>query len=280
VVGEQSEICLAETTENGRILDENTLPAGLEAEVRREKVRVPDGRDGVWVADEIRRERAGQPAPDEPELDEADKDRETYYLYLTGKPKQAGEYLFVLWDGTIKLCSVTVLTERPEPTAAPVQPEQPTQSEQPAQQEPIVEETWVDFGQQDTTPTNPPAPAFILPDPSVSITGAATVQRGRVSDWRPWSQTPIIPAISGLCGTDRRGRPSAEKPAAALRILPPPPDRLTPEKPMTAHRTIPPLHRQAAAEKQAAALQTLTVRQDSFSFGKNAFSDLPAGPAR
>lgn len=178
VVGEQSNICLTETTENAMILDENALPEGLKYEVRREKVRVPDGRDGVWVADEIRRERAGQPAPDEPELDEADKDRETYYLYLTGKPKQAGEYLFVLWDGTIKLCSVTVLTERPEPTAAPAQPEQPTQSEQPAQQEPIVEETWVDFNQQDTTPTNPPAPAFILPDPSVSITGAATVQQG------------------------------------------------------------------------------------------------------
>lgn len=158
VVGEQSEICLVETAKDAMILDENALPNGLKAEVRREKVRVPDGRDGVWVADEIRRERAGQPAPDEPELNENDKDRETYFLYLTGKPKQAGEYLFVLWDGTIKLCSVTVLNERPEPTeqpAAPAQPEPPTQPEQPTQQEPIVEETWVDFGQQDTTPTNP-----------------------------------------------------------------------------------------------------------------------------
>lgn len=178
VVDDECEICLVETTKDAMILDENALPEGLEAEVRKEKVRVPDGRDGVWVAEEIRRERAGQPAPDEPELDEADKDRETYYLYLTGKPKQAGEYLFVLWDGTIKLCSVTVLTERPEPTAAPAQPEQPTQPEQPAVQEPIVEETWVDFNQQDTTPTNPPAPAFILPKPSVSVTGPESVKQG------------------------------------------------------------------------------------------------------
>ena len=178
VVDDECEICLVETTKDAMILDENALPEGLKAKVRNEKVRVPDGRDGVWVAEEIRSERTGQPAPEEPKLDEADKDRETYYLYLTGRPRKAGEYLFVLWDGTIKLCSVTVLNERPEPTAAPVQPEQPTQSEQPAQQEPIVEETWVDFNQQDTTPTNPPAPAFILPDPSVSITGAATVQQG------------------------------------------------------------------------------------------------------
>ncbi len=155
VVDEESEICLVETAKDAMILDETALPEGLKYEVRREKVRVPDGRDGVWVADEIRRERAGQPAPDEPELDEADKDRETYYLYLTGKPEKAGEYLFVLWDGSIKLCSVTVLNERPEPTAAPVQPEQPTQSEQPAQQEPIVEETWVDYDQQNTTPSDP-----------------------------------------------------------------------------------------------------------------------------
>ena len=142
VVGEDSNICLVETTMDAMILDETTLPEGLKAQVRKEKVRVPDGRDGVWVADEIRRERAGQPAPDEPELSPADKDRETYYLYLTGKPEQAGEYLFVLWDGTIKLCSVTVLNKRPEPTAAPAQQEQPT--EPPAQQEPTVEQTWVD----------------------------------------------------------------------------------------------------------------------------------------
>ena len=207
VVGEQSNICLTETTENAMILDENALPEGLKYEVRREKVRVPDGRDGVWVADEIRRE---------------------------GKPKQAGEYLFVLWDGTIKLCSVTVLTERPEPTAAPVQPEQPTQSEQPAQQEPIVEETWVDFNQQDTTPTNPPAPAFILPDPSVSITGAATVQQGE--------SVRLEAVISGLCGTDRRGRPSAEKPAAAISpTLPRPEPGLTSARsqtPTTARQAI------------------------------------------
>ncbi len=178
VVGEQSEICLTETTENAMILDENALPEGLKYEVRREKVRVPDGRDGVWVADEIRREKEGQPAPDEPKIDERDKDRETYYLYLTGKPEKAGEYLFVLWDGTIKLCSVTVLTERPEPTAAPAQPEQPTQPEQPAQQEPIVEETWVDPVQQDTTPAAPSAPAFVLPAPSVSVTGSTNVAQG------------------------------------------------------------------------------------------------------
>ena len=190
VVDEESEICLVETSKDAMILDETALPDGLKAEVRKEKVRVPDGRDGVWVADEIRRERAGQPAPDEPELNPADKDRETYYLYLTGKPEEAGEYLFVLWDGTIKLCSVTVLNERPEPTAVPVQQEQPT--EQPDQQDPVVEETWVDPwadpntvtetwvdpNQQYTTPTEPPAPAFILPVPTVSITGAASVKQG------------------------------------------------------------------------------------------------------
>ena len=195
VVGEDSNICLVETTMDAMILDETTLPEGLKAQVRKEKVRVPDGRDGVWVADEIRRERAGQPAPDEPEIDERDKDREAYYLYLTGKPEQAGEYLFVLWDGTIKLCSVTVLNKRPEPTAAPAQQEQPT--EQPAQQDPTVEETWVDpwtdpdtyteqwtdtsipaVLPQDTTPTDPPAPTFILPSPTVSVTGGTTVAQG------------------------------------------------------------------------------------------------------
>ncbi len=187
VVGEQSEICLTETTKDAMILDENALPNGLEAELRREKVRVPDGRDGVWVADEIRRERAGQPAPDEPELNENDKDRETYFLYLTGKPKQAGEYLFVLWDGTIKLCSVTVLNERPAQPEQPVQseqptePEQPVQPEQPAWQEPVIEETWVDFSQQDITPTDPPASAFILPNPSVTVTGDTAVVQGETA---------------------------------------------------------------------------------------------------
>ncbi|MBR7074444.1 MAG: bacterial Ig-like domain-containing protein [Oscillospiraceae bacterium] len=185
VVDEESEICLVETSKDAMILDESALPDGLKAEVRKEKVRVPDGRDGVWVADEIRRERAGQPAPDEPELNPADKDRETYYLYLTGKPEQAGEYLFVLWDGTIKLCSVTVLNERPEPTVVPTQQVQPT--EPPAQQETWVDpwtdpntvtETWVDPNQQNTTPTDPPAPTFILPTPSVSVTGGATVAQG------------------------------------------------------------------------------------------------------
>jgi len=192
VVDEESEICLVETAKDAMILDETALPEGLKAEVRKEKVRVPDGRDGVWVAEEIRREKAGQPAPDEPEIDESDKDRETYYLYLTGKPEQAGEYLFVLWDGTIKLCSVTVLNERPEPTDVPAQQGQPTQQDQPTQQEPVIEETWVDpWGdpgtvtetwvnpnQQNTTPTNPSAPAFILPKPSVSVTGPESVKQG------------------------------------------------------------------------------------------------------
>ena len=195
VVDEKTEICLVETTRDAMILDETALPEGLKAEVRKEKVHVPDGRDGVWVADEIRRERAGQPAPDEPELNPADKDRETYYLYLTGKPEQTGEYVFVLWDGTIKLCSVTVLNEHKESAFVPAQQEQPT--EPPAQQEPTVEQTWVDPWTdpgtyteewtdtsipmelpQDTTPTDPPAPAFILPTPSVSVTGGATVAQG------------------------------------------------------------------------------------------------------
>ena len=240
VVNENSEICLVETSKDAMILDETALPEGLKAEVRKEKVRVPDGRDGVWVADEIRREKAGQPAPDEPKIDERDKDRETYYLYLTGKPEQEGEYLFVLWDGSIKLCSVTVLRERPEPTAVPVQQEQPT--EQPAQQEPVVEETWVDPGtyteewvdtsipavlpqeQQVTAPTDPPAPAFILPTPSVSVTGSATVDQGesvvleaQVSNdynpayqWYVWDDAgQSWQALGGQTGTQLRPDTSA-----------------------------------------------------------------------
>ncbi len=235
VVDEKSEICLVETTKDAMILDETALPEGLKAEVRREKVRVPDGRDGVWVADEIRRERAGQPAPDEPEIDERDKDRETYYLYLTGKPERAGEYLFVLWDGTIKLCSVTVLRERPEPTAAP------TQQEQPTQQEPVIEETWVDpwadpgtYTEEwtDTSvpmelpqePSPSPSPAFILPTPSVSVTGSSNVKQGesavleaRVSNdynaayqWYVWDDAgQSWQALNGQTGSELRPDTSA-----------------------------------------------------------------------
>ena len=112
VVGEDSEICLCQTTREAMILDESALPDGLRAEVRKEQVRIPDGMDGTQVAEEMRRERDGQPPADVQEIDPNDRSREAYYLYLVGKPLEEGEYLFVLWDGSIKLCSVTVLLER------------------------------------------------------------------------------------------------------------------------------------------------------------------------
>ena len=197
VVNEDTVICLFETNEKAMILDESTLPEGLQYEIRKEKVRIPDGKDGEQVADEIRREKANMEPAEEPEIDPADKDRETYYFYLTGKPRETGESIFIVWDGSIHICSVTVLRERPEPSAAPAQPTEPT----PA---PVVEETWVDPWTDpgsltedwiDTTsplqlpteptptpvpptPTPSPSPAFILPTPSVSITGSSSVTQG------------------------------------------------------------------------------------------------------
>ena len=196
VVDEESEICLCETSKDAMILDDTALPEGMRAEIREEEVRIPDGRDGVWVAEEIRRERANQPAQEEPKLDPSDSGRKAYYLYLVGKPAEVGESLFVLWDGKIRLCSVTVLAERPEPKETPAPQEQPTQPTQPepspeaaqetitqewvdpwANQETITQE-WVDPAQQSTPPaTDPPAP-FILPTPSVTVTGNTNVTQG------------------------------------------------------------------------------------------------------
>ena len=194
VVDEDTEICLLETNEKAMILDENTLPEGLSVEIRKEKVRIPDGKDGERVADEIRREKANMEPAEEPKIDPADAERETWYLYLTGKPRQAGESIFIVWDGSIHICSVTVLRERPAPSAAPVQPEQSTPT--PA---PVVEETWVDPWadpgsvtegwvdtsvpmqlpeEQPSAPSPSPSPAFVLPTPSVSVTGSSNVTQG------------------------------------------------------------------------------------------------------
>lgn len=119
VLDEETELCLCETTKNAMILDETALPDGLTVKLRHEAARIPDGKDGEQVADELRREQMGLDPAEEPTLDPADRDREAWYLYLVGKPKKTGEFIFVLWDGTIRVCSVTVLTERPEPSAKP-----------------------------------------------------------------------------------------------------------------------------------------------------------------
>ena len=114
VVDEKTELCVCETVENAMVVDENTLPDGCKVEIRKEKVRIPDAKDGLEVAEEIRLEKAGRkPEPKKNEIDPADRDRETYYLYLVGKPEKVGEFVFALWDGQIRLVNVTVLAEKP-----------------------------------------------------------------------------------------------------------------------------------------------------------------------
>ena len=70
VVDEELELCICETNENAMIVDQNTLPDGCGIELRREKVRIPDARTGVEIAEEIRAEKAGtQPAPKDERID-------------------------------------------------------------------------------------------------------------------------------------------------------------------------------------------------------------------
>ena len=191
VVDEELELCICETNENAMIVDEKALPDGCRIELRREKVRIPDAKTGTELAEEIRAEKAGRKyEPEEKRIDPADQDRETWYLYLTGTPTRTGNSIFVIWDGAIRLCQAEVLSEKPDHNEAPtveetwVDPSAPAaQEEPPANQEPPVNQEWVDPWsptvqppeQQDPTP---PMPAFVLPTPSVTVTGAAVVAQG------------------------------------------------------------------------------------------------------
>ena len=198
--GEELELCLCETNKDAVILDESGLPEGCRVELRQEKLRIPDTKDGLEVAEEIRLEKAGKtPEPKDTELNSADPEQEAYYLYLIGKPAKAGYSLFVIWDGKLRLCSVEVVTEKPVHEAEPAvqqewveelynpQAEQggdtipvqdwvdtsiPLQEPTPEPTQEPVQETWQE------QPVNPPTPAFVLPTPSVSVTGAATVRQG------------------------------------------------------------------------------------------------------
>ncbi len=186
VVDEALELCICETTESAMIVDEKALPAGCEIELRREKVRIPDARTGVEVAEEIRAEKAGrQLEPKEKRIDPADQDRETWYLYLTGTPTQTGNSIFVIWDGAIRLCQVEVLSEKPVHYEQPAVEEPSIGPAVPAQQEePPVNQEWTDPWAPGVLPPEEqepaaPAPAFVLPTPSVTVTGATRVEQGQ-----------------------------------------------------------------------------------------------------
>ncbi|MBQ3702124.1 MAG: bacterial Ig-like domain-containing protein [Oscillospiraceae bacterium] len=190
VVDEKTELCVCETAKDAMVLDENTLPAGLEVEIRREKVRKPDAKDGLEVAEEIRLEKAGrkpEPKTDE-EIDPADRDREAYYLYLVGKPQKVGESVFVLWDGQIRLVNVTVLAEKPaeeseqtwveeqaEPAQEWVDPFAPT--EQSGDQGQYTEE-WADTSKPMEQSAIPEPVIPQLPTPSVTISGNTNAVQG------------------------------------------------------------------------------------------------------
>ncbi len=114
VVNEQADVCLFETNEKAMVLDENSLPDGCSIEVRKEKVRETDAKNGLEVAEEIRIEKSGGKKNTENSMAiTADTDKETYYLYLTGKPTKEGSFLFIVWDGTIQLCNIEVLATKP-----------------------------------------------------------------------------------------------------------------------------------------------------------------------
>ena len=201
VVDEDLELCVCETTENAVILDDTALPEGCHVELRNEPVRIPDAKDGLQVAEEIRLEKAGRtPEPKEEEIDPADRDRETWYLYLVGRPSRVGNSLFVLWDGNIRLVNVEVLAEKPAHEESTVPVYEPAVTEAPVVTEEWVEDNYDPFSHpteptvpaQEWTdtdipmtlpteqpwPTEPPAPAFVLPTPTVVVTGDATVQQG------------------------------------------------------------------------------------------------------
>ena len=200
VVDEELELCICEVSGNFTsaaqlIPDMSMLPPGCEVELRHEQARLPDAKDGNEVAEEIRLEKAGQkPAERDDELSPADRGREADYLYLTGTPERVGNFIFVVFDGKLRLVEVEVLKEKP---AESTTVETPAVTEAPAVTEtPVVESTWVDpFGSDSqqggetpnqewadtTTPATPapatPAPAY-LPAPTVTVTGAGTVKAG------------------------------------------------------------------------------------------------------
>lgn len=189
VVDEKTELCVCETVENAMVVDENTLPDGCKVEIRKEKVRIPDAKDGLEVAEEIRLEKAGRkPEPKKDEIDPADRDRETYYLYLVGKPKKVGESVFALWDGQIRLVNVTVLAEKPaeeaeqtwvEEQAEPVQewvdPFGP--AEQSGDQGQYTQE-WADTSKPAEQPAIPEPVILPLPTPSVTVSGNSNAVQG------------------------------------------------------------------------------------------------------
>ena len=199
VVDEELALCICEVSDNFQsadqlIPDRSMLPPGCELELRKEKVRIPDAKDGNEIAEEIRLEKAGQkPEEKNDEIDPADRDREATYLYLTGKPEKVGNFIFVLFDGRLRLVEVEVLKEKPE-TEKP-ETEQAEKPQEPSGQteQPPVESTWVDDlfnttdDRQDNTPDQgwvdtstpmTPAPGPALPTPSATITGAGTVTAG------------------------------------------------------------------------------------------------------
>ena len=196
VVDEELELCICEVSGNftsaGQLIpDMSMLPPGCEVELRHEQARLPDAKDGNEVAEEIRLEKAGQkPAERDDELSPADRDREADYLYLTGKPEKVGNFIFVVFDGKLRLVEVEVLKEKP---AESTTVETPVVTEAPAVTEtPVVESTWVDpFGSDsqqggetpnqewaDTTTPATPGSRPYLPAPTVTVTGAGTVKAG------------------------------------------------------------------------------------------------------
>ena len=186
VVDEELELCICEVSDQfqsaGQLVpDPSMLPPGCTVELRKEKVRIPDAKDGTEVAEELRLEKAGrQPEETEKEVSPADRDREATYLYLTGRPEKVGNFIFVLFDGKLRLVEVEVLKEKPEEPAAV---EVPAEQEPVQTEEPVITETWVDpfapaTPEEPPVPTQAPVPAFVLPAPSVTVTGAAAVRQG------------------------------------------------------------------------------------------------------
>ena len=193
VVDEDLEFCVCETNDSAMLLDETALPPGCRIELRKERVRIPDARTGAEIAEEMRLEKLGRKPEPKTEDDIPDRDRETTYLYLVGRPAQTGYFTFILWDGSIRLVEVEVLSEKPD------HPDEPVQTREPAPTEtPVVTEEWVDpfasggeqpVNQEWTDPsipatlppveTAPQTPPFVLPTPSVTVRGFAAVEQGQ-----------------------------------------------------------------------------------------------------
>lgn len=90
-VGDELEICLARSDKTAFVMDEATLPPGCKVELRSE----PPKDDMIGGRE--------QPADKRP-ADTA----ETCYLYLTGKPTQAGNYMFFFWADMIYFANIEV----------------------------------------------------------------------------------------------------------------------------------------------------------------------------